>query len=530
MNLNKSKFFFIDKYKFSVINVFGFFVNLILVIAVFSNFNQSELDVFFNSDTLYLPSIYKDLIVDKNSINGWHFNASPNLFPDMILYFFLMLITGSNFILSSFLFALIQYGIILILFVKIFEEVLPDYSKHFISLIYVLLSFFFLETLFLTKDFTYTFYLISNSYHTGAFVLSLFCFLITLKIIKTYDTKLLVLLFIIGLLGVFSDRLFIVLYVIPMLITSLLFYKKNGVHQTIKLIVVICVFMIIGLKFFSYIGHSGVIFFDKPHRIMSFDNIKSSLGIFTNQILGYLRTFGFRAFTIYLFIVSLLCMVVLFFQTRKSEHLIGNLFAVFSLVFSCVVLISPIVNGNYSGTDTLRYNIYPFYFSALSLTIFICYQFRNAKLIRRSKYIFIISISLVLVSGLSKISEKKLSSYFSYYPKSVEQIDKISKEQNLLCGVGNYWDAKKTTLFSKKGVRMYSVFDDLAVYDHVTNVNWFFGNNKFNFVLLSKNVDTTVLSKTFSTYKIVQSTTDYFLIKTNIYTYQKDKCCLPVNN
>ncbi len=530
MNLNKSKFFFIDKYKFSAINVFGFFASLILVIAVFSNFNQSELDVFFNSDTLYLPSIYKDLIIDKNSINGWHFNASPNLFPDMFLYFFLMLITGSNFILSSFLFALIQYGIILILLAKIFEEVLPDYSKHFISLIYVLLSFFFLETLFFTKDFTYTFYLISNSYHTGAFVLTLFCFLITIKVVKANDAKSLILLFIIGLLGVFSDRLFIVLYPIPMLITGLLFYKKIGVSKTIKLVVVICLFVIIGLKIFSYIGHTGVIFFDKPYRIMSFENVKNSFEIFTGQILGYLRTFGYRSFTIYLFIISLLCMVVLFFQTRKSEHFISNLFAVFSLVFSGVVLIAPILNGNYSGTDTLRYNIYPFYFSALSLTIFTCYQLKEVKLIQGSKYISIMAISIVLVSGLSKISEKKLSDYFSYYPKSVEEIDKISKEQNLLCGIGNYWDAKKTTLFSRKGVRIYSVFDDLAVYDHVANVNWFFGKNKFNLVLLNKNADTTVLSKTFSSYKIVQRTSDYFLVKTNIFTYQKDKCCLPINN
>lgn len=528
-NKNKVEINF-NKSRNSLIIVIGFFAILGLIVSVFSNFNQSEFDVFFNSDTLYLPSIYKDLFVDKNPIKGWHFNASPNLFPDMILYFLLMLINSSDFILCSFLFGVIQCVVILILFSKIFKEVLPNYSRHWIALSYILLSFFFLESLFFSKDFTYTFYLISNSYHVGSFVLSLFCFFITLKIIKTSDTKFFILLFIMGLLGVFSDRLFIVLYAIPMFITSLFFYKKIETRKNVKLILVFCLFVLIGLKIFVYTGHSGVISFVEPHRIMSFDTIKSSFEIYTNQMLGYLTTFGFRAFTIYLFIASLLCMIILFFQTKKTENFIVNLFSVYSLVFSGVVIIAPIINGNYSGTDTLRYNIYPFYFACLSLIVFIANQFKSIRLIYISKYVIMVFCGLIFVIALSKISTHGLKNYFNYYPKVVKDIDEISNKQNLLCGIGNYWDAKKVTLFSKKGVKIYSVFDDLTVYDHLANVNWFFGKNKFNFVLLNKNTDTTVLSKTFSSYHVVHNTHDYLLIKTNVYIYQKDKCCLPINN
>ena len=102
-----------------------------------------------------------------------------------------------------------------------------------------------------------------------------------------------------------------------MLITGLLFYKKIGVSKTIKLAVVICLFVIIGLKVFSYIGHTGVIFFDKPHRIMSFENVKSSFEIFIDQIFGYMGSFGFRSFTVYFFILSLVCMIIFFSNKKK---------------------------------------------------------------------------------------------------------------------------------------------------------------------------------------------------------------------
>ena len=132
-----------QKHNFSLITIIGFSGSLLLVLAVFSNFNQFAFDVFFNSDTLYLPSIYKDIFQEHNLLKDWQLNPSPNFFPDMLLYFIFMFFTN-NFIISSFIFAIIQYAIILYILTKIFKEILPNQSKNWHSLIYLFMSIFLL--------------------------------------------------------------------------------------------------------------------------------------------------------------------------------------------------------------------------------------------------------------------------------------------------------------------------------------------------------------------------------------------------
>ena len=67
---------------------------MLLLLVVFSSFNDSAYNFFFNSDTLYLPSVYKDLFIDGYGIKGWELNPSPNFFPDMSVYFLLSYFIG----------------------------------------------------------------------------------------------------------------------------------------------------------------------------------------------------------------------------------------------------------------------------------------------------------------------------------------------------------------------------------------------------------------------------------------------------
>src|SRR3954471_21858303 len=81
----------------------------VITVAFFSHlyFNGVEWDLFLSSDALYLPSLYQDILIDKNSVADWHLNPAPNFFPDMAAYFILRFVCG-NFIWSTFVFALLQ--------------------------------------------------------------------------------------------------------------------------------------------------------------------------------------------------------------------------------------------------------------------------------------------------------------------------------------------------------------------------------------------------------------------------------------
>ena len=60
--------------------LFGFIISTTLLLAVFAGFDKNlhAFNVFFNSDTLTLPSVYRSLFVDNYPLKGWHFNSSPN--------------------------------------------------------------------------------------------------------------------------------------------------------------------------------------------------------------------------------------------------------------------------------------------------------------------------------------------------------------------------------------------------------------------------------------------------------------------
>ncbi|PBQ31617.1 hypothetical protein CNR22_07495 [Sphingobacteriaceae bacterium] len=73
---------------------------------------------------------------------------------------------------------------------------------------------------------------------------------------------------------------------------------------------------------------------------------------------------------------------------------------------------------------------------------------------------------------------------------SREMTSDSKKDKSWNC-MADYWVSKKVTLFSRTGVRVHAVFDDLNLYPHVANANWFY-NNKFNFIVLNRMGDTTI--------------------------------------
>ncbi len=162
-----------------VIYLFSVLVNIGFVVFVFSGLTENQLNTYFNSDTLYLQSIYKDIFLDKSGISGWHLNAAPNFFPDMIFFFIFHKIFG-DFILASLVYSIAQYLIILLLIYHLFRFVFRVISLNYLSAANFLMLLFFMVTI-KNGDFVFTFYLLSISYHLGAFINTLICLLFTFK-------------------------------------------------------------------------------------------------------------------------------------------------------------------------------------------------------------------------------------------------------------------------------------------------------------------------------------------------------------
>lgn len=509
------------KYDKAVLNGLSIITIVTLLTAIFSKLtSDSNIDIFFCSDTLYLPSLYKDLIVDKNSIWDWELNPAPNYFPDMLVYFLLMFITN-DFVLVSFIFSILQYVLIGFLFIKIFKLIFPTASVYYNLLIYSLLSFFLLEFFFFTKDFYYVFFMIINSYHTGAFIISLLCIFLSFKYI--FDKKItgLLVIFFLGFLMVVSDKLFMVLYSIPICLTCILMYKKIGIRTTLYFIGVIIAFTFPGLYVSKLLAKDSYGFNEHLGGVAKLDLIMAQFHIYFDQMLFNLKAFGIKAISLYLFILSVLLIVYVFFNSlKKQQNILIPFYALFSLIFTAVVICAPMAAGIYQNHACIRYSISPFYLAILNMAVFFFYCKKTPIIVVRGRFILLGMNLLLLTIGLSQLSFTGLKNYFNYYPENARLVDEWAEKENLKYGVANYWEAKKITMFSKKNVKVYAVFDNVDAYLHVANNRWFF-DNMFNFVVLTGFEDQTLYGNRMKDITYLSNSAHFKLIKTRPFYYNR---------
>jgi hypothetical protein len=207
---------------------------------------------------------------------------------------------------------------------------------------------------------------------------------------------------------------------------------------------------------------------------------------------SYIKEVSFQGLIILLTIVSLIFQCIAFFwEIRKNKQYPWMAFyCLFSVSFCLLVFFMPVINGNYTGFDTLRYNIAVFYLSLLNLG-FIAALFsgtgENKKLRRITIGFITLFLCVSVFSGIAKFSGPGLKGYFTYYPEMVKRVDEVASREKLTYGVGNYWVSKVVTMFSHTGVRVYPVYENIIPYDHVTNQNWFYDDRaQFDFIILNR--------------------------------------------
>ncbi len=494
-----------------------------LVLSVFCTLDENSYNWFFSSDTLYLPSIYKDLFMDGGSIAGWHFNPAPNFFPDMLIYFILMLFTGS-FLLSTAFFAVIQYVSIIILFRAILVQILDKRLVNNMAVMSNLLLAMYLVITIINHDLYQSFYLLINSYHTSVFTLSLLCYLLFILYMKSSERIYLALLFLISLLGVLSDQLMFISITFPILILS--FFLKKSPYDKKKILLaggLTALSSVLGMLAFILLRNLDAISFGSDHKMFAFDGIFNSTQLYINYILSIISQFNLNSFILLAAIFSLILGIVIssynVIQKKKFNDL--SFYILFSTLFSLLMIVAPIVNGNFTGIDCFRYNIYPYYLGILNLPLLII---RSKPWLNRVSALAISVLAVYyIILIINSFSITRLKAFSEYYPDKVKSIDRIAREEGLLKGIGNYWDAKFITMFSKQNVRVYAVYSSLTKYYHVANENWFNADTAiFNFVI-DRDINHAAIKEIFylDTIRYIQSSTS--IIKVPEFTYEDDQ-------
>jgi hypothetical protein len=482
---------------FSLLLIIGF------SLMAFASLTPQQISVYFNSDTFYLPSIFRDLFIDGSGLKGWNLNAAPNFFPDLFIFSIINALV-SDFRIAYLIFSILQVVIIVLIFNAILIQVDSRIKHYHLAISNVFLLLFPLSTL-ISGDFIFTFYLYSLSYHTGAFVMTLLALFFSLKLLKNFSTSAIIALGAMVFFGTFNDRLFIPTFVFPIMLWLIMLFNKEKARVSLIIISTVIFSMVLGLAAFNLFKNLGYVhIIGTDWKMFNFSNIISSFRVAGEQSLRYITKGQISGVVI---VISLLVFIFLSVKVwaifrslilakRKSLSISftnADAFVLFAWANIPIVWLTPILNGSYVSPAILRFNIHAYFLAILCIGYIALVVIKNQRLLNRTSLISLLLATLLGLLILFKNSESyTLRTVADYYPKRVEAIDSFVKESGVKYGISEYWVAKASTMLSKEDVRIYHVHSNLRIWYHVTNKNWFYkggkgtyGNPRFEMIVMN---------------------------------------------
>ena len=205
-------------------------LQLLVVLAAFLLFallpERPGIRLFVNSDALYMPSLYLDLFVHRTGLHVWHLNGAPNFFPEMFLFFPLMALLKST-MLTVMVYGVLQMALILFLINKLLSLAKVPIShtgRYLVLLTYLLIPLSAVRN----EGHLIPAQLLLAGYHAGFFINSLLAAIVALSYLKNQRGSKLLILGLLVFMAVISDKLFIMGFVAPAILYSLIHLFQKG--------------------------------------------------------------------------------------------------------------------------------------------------------------------------------------------------------------------------------------------------------------------------------------------------------------
>jgi hypothetical protein len=471
---------------------------IILTLAVFSD-DPLVYGFFFNADLLYLPTLYESLINEGYHILTWHLNPSMLLIPDIALFFGIHAISGDP-VISLFSFGIIQQLLIFLGIALVFRQLNKNQSWFLAASASLLMLLFFIGSI-LSRDFIPAAFGIGSTIHTGAFVMAVFCIALTLQYLNHPKKSTLILIFVLAVLSLISDRLFILMYAVPVLLVSGLMWIRFRDKSHLVLVVAVVIILAFGYWLHNFLVWKFFKLLNLPN-LTDYSKIVPSFLLLMKHLGTYILRWNAHSLLIILSLISYISHFLVILQQYRNNALktTFSYYMLFSAIFITGIFWMPVVTGNYTGIDILRYNIGAFYLALLNFPMLIAYYTFDKKFrysaITITKIIFLAGLAGMLIIGISRISKSGLNTFFNYSPAYVKELDHIAEQEELLYGVANFWYAKPITVFSKKGLKVYHTFDQMVPHYHSTTRMWYLDESHvFNFAVLSSFKDKSIYRK-----------------------------------
>lgn len=462
----------------------------VIVSLVFLLF-QSEKAVFqnfiFDSDDLYLPSLFKNIFAENGSIHEWYLTPAPYFFPDYLLF------GVSYFFTQKIHYQMAMYTclqIILLIFSLhfLFKKMLTTEKNIHQNTLSLLPNCMAISTtallLWLATNQSIYSYLLLSANHYGAFLIELISTTLILDYFQKINTKsipkyTLFGVFILASITNYSDGLLSAQYIAPIsaayLCTSLVMREKKVKEALV--IVAIVIGGIIGYKLYP-------LFLSHPMRYpnhLQFKQFSINLPYILAIFERILISMPLVALYLACFYIGLVISIP-YFAIKKSKR---NLFIALFLLFSAsTILITLTFIRHFIPAD--RYFI-----AFVNWPIILGVYFFTVR-IKKFAYLFNICILLSIIFFLGKETgnlSKTNPLQGKYRHPDVLCIDNaLSAFPDHKYGIAQYWDAKFIQAHSQNKL-VLAQHDRLLSENHWITSSTFF-RNLYDFAII--NVDSPI--------------------------------------
>jgi hypothetical protein len=202
---------------------------VLLLLACLFYLSQQTISLFFNSDLLIIPSLFKDIFINNNHYKDWFLSPAPHFFPDMVLYL------PTIYLFKQIYLQFLAYiCLILLLTYFIIKHTYRLFFSKNNSTFFALTAISSLFVLAFTLISPYMFFMVPAT-HYGEFIMGLLLIIITTKMIsnrkfnfKKYVEYSISVLLILACSA--SDLLFIIQFVIPIFLSYIIIYLKKYIQ------------------------------------------------------------------------------------------------------------------------------------------------------------------------------------------------------------------------------------------------------------------------------------------------------------
>jgi hypothetical protein len=437
---------------------------------------------FFNSDSLYLPALYRDLFEEGGRWRGWHLTPAPYFFPDMALYFLLDALTGP-FVHAAIAYAAVQLVALVLATQYLVRTVLPR-EEAAVGQVVAVAVVAGLLLLYAEGHFWVMYLSTLSAIHFSVVPLSLVGLALSLRAFRDGARGALAALTLLSALATASDSLFIITFTVPVAASTALLAWRQRPHAWKRLGAqwgLLALSIVAGLRLSKKLAgrHASA-----EYTRLNLELIQEALHQLWATVAGQLRDSPGVVLPWSVLVLAALAVVV----ARRKDWtapdsprwgLYGA--CLFTLLSVGSTTSAVVLTGTFVDKSAIRYLVVPIMLPLLGVALVV-------GLPRWRRGATLAALVLVAATAGAAVlrhpwgTEGPLLSRF--YPDTVRCLDEHQARFGLKWGVGDYWQAKYVSMFSRTGLRVNQLQSDGSLHGWINNRDWYLDpRGEYTFVI-----------------------------------------------